>query len=479
MGKERQINESGTIHHSIIKILIIVTALFMVAVICGLFVQEGVLFQKWDIILFPIAALLVAGIIYCIWKVSDSKKIASRTILVGILMIGTAIRTWYVLSVPGIPESSWKLVLQVSWMTAQGDLSWVNAQYFKNFAFFIPFVYYQAGVLSVLPSVWALKFCNLFWILGSNYLLYRIARELTSEKTALVATALYALYPEVTNLAPVLMNGHIATFFFLLALFVMLRCRTKLGFFVAGILFGISNMMRPIVIITMIAVICVMIAIIISNKNRAEKQSLLVSFALLLLGYFFITEGTELLLKTIGIAPFGISNNVPEWKFLLGLDSAGRGLWREEYYYVLGMDDPGLRRKEVGKLIINSWKNGGNPVIFFGGKVFVQWCYYIRSELQCVDHLAWVLNAVILLLVWVMSLLSLRNLKKNDTYTVFQFLMVLIFLGDFLIYLLIEVSPRYRYNTMPIMFILASTALAEWIGKRRKPVRDEIVLSES
>ena len=194
-------------------------------------------------------------------------------------------------------------------------------------------------------------------------------------------------------------------------------------------------------------------------------------------GYLLVTKGTEACLRLAGIAPNGIGNNAPEWKFVLGLDFSGSGSYSDRNGYVLGIADASLRRAEAFRIIRGSLAGSGHPVRFFLKKILGLWTgtagvenalqgYYPTDTLfgritaGAFERIASVCTRAVSPLLWAGAVLSVRPLfaprEKDRPLLVSLFAAA----GLFLIFLLIEAQARYRYAAMPFACLLACPALS-------------------
>ena len=428
------------------------------AVLTGIIVNEAVSFQLTDLILIPVFAAFLAVALYDLLRSETNAKI----VLLLILAIGAGIRLAYILCVPHEPASDWAALYDAARQTVQGDLSWIAENgYFRRWAYQIPYVFYQAAILKMVPSLLALKLVNLVWMTGTILMIYLISRELTSEKPALCAAFLYTVFPEAISYSSELLNSHVATFLLLAGIYALLRSKHWYQGLLAGVLLGLSNLMRPVAIITILALICIAVWRVI---QKPQKRTILQTAAFLLVifaGYFLVMKGTAFLFQAANAAPYGIGNNFPEWKFVLGLNFSGKGGYDKSAEYILQIQDPAVRRAEAISYIKESYRSGGNPIVFFFKKLYIQWCHVNSDGWVLPIRITRPLNFVIYAAVWVLSLLELFRMKEDTVKNNMARFLYIIILGDILVYLLIESASRYRYNTVTFVFLMSSCMLSE------------------
>jgi len=409
--------------------------------------------------------------------------------LAAVLALCFLARLVYVLLIPTEPWSDYGLLYQAARASAAGDFSWAadSAGYFGLWAYQIPFVLYQAGVLKLFGSLWALKALNLCFMTGIDYLLYRIGREFLEENAALCAAGLYALWPGSFQLAPVLTNQHISLFFLLLALALLLREGRWPRLAVAGALLGVADLMRPEGVVILAALFCCVFSLLVDRPEKRRVLSRIGGFALVLAAYFLVKQLCALALSHTAAAPNGIGNGFPEWKFLLGLDPdspfGGYSAKNEWLMEVRSSAERSALSREIIAGYLARWRE--LPALFlrkirelWGGEEDLNWSLYGLPEgFAPLPGLTlgrfrlglrlW--EKGVYLLIWAQALVgSLRLIKSpRRRGSLGAVLCAAVLSVAFLVYLLIEVQTRYRYFVMPFVFLLAAAAL-EGLGKKRK-----------
>ena len=117
--------------------------------------------------------------------------------------------------------------------------------YFTNWAYQIPFVTYEAIILKIFHTTFAIKLLNVLFMMGINVLIYLICREFVSTRAAMVPALMYAVYPAPIFLSSVLTNQHISAFFIFLGLYFQIRFQKMNWSIFAALCLCIGNLMRP------------------------------------------------------------------------------------------------------------------------------------------------------------------------------------------------------------------------------------------
>lgn len=194
-------------------------------------------------------------------------------------------------------------------------------------------------------------------------------------------------------------------------------------------------------------------------------------------GYVLAKKGAELVLLSTGILPNGISNSVPEWKFVLGLDFTGRGTYSDKNLYILDIGDKAARRAATLDIIRNSWADCDHRLGFFLEKLRILW---IRDEgstwtalsgdyavlpplsLKRMDYYFHQLHLAMCVIMWLSGLLAVNKLRSDSKEGSRARLLAVILIGFFLVYLLIEVQPRYRCELMPLLAVISAAGFTKF-----------------
>lgn len=419
-------------------------------------------------------------------------SVRERTALCVILAISFGLRLVFIMAIHTPIESDFKLLFSAAQNLADGDLSWLGYDYFTRWAFQIPFVLYEALLWKLFGSVLVIKLINVFFMLGTNYLIYLISKEFVSGKTALLPTLLYAVYPAPILLSSLLTNQHISLFFILLAVYLILRAKKISEAIFSGLALCVGNLMRPegIIIIISIAVYLLMLLVKRLCFKKAKKplyKSKITLCLIMLVSYFCCSAIAAAVFSVSGLAPNGIGNNRPEWKLVLGLNPLTSGEYSDVYEDILEIEDDELRAEETKNAISASFeKYGGSVVTFLYEKTQKMWgqnetAYWSLSHLNLehsilpgltvgkVQNIIMQFDKAIYICVHVLVLsgavlLAMRRRSQGDRIDI----LYLTWGANYCAYLIIEIQTRYRYFIMPVMFILASIFM-EHILENKSP----------
>ena len=437
----------------------------------------------WGVLWTVQVVLLTAAVVLLLFGTARL-RCSGRTLLLVGMLVSLLLRLTFLLAVNTPPNSDFYVLNQASWMLAQGDLSWTEQVYFQNWGYQIPFVAYQALVLKLIPSNWALKALNLAFMVGSNFLIYKLGRLFVSENAAASAAALYAVYPGAIHMVSVLTNQHIGLFFLLLGLWLLLSRLTWPRMLLAGICLAAANLMRPEEAVVWAAILCCGVCVLVRwpAKERAKRMAL--GLALALAVYVLAQAAAGLALRVSGIAPHGIGNNVPEWKFVVGLDAENEyGDYTMENAHVLTIENDAERERETWRVIRQSFRDCENVPGFFLSKVRAMWAWdesfhwsmgHLKRNAQPVPGVTVDMLMSGMLLVERGVDLGLWGLLAAAAVLVFRrperrekgiaLVSVAVICAFFCVYLLIEVQPRYRYSVIPFLVVLSGGVVQRFLA---------------
>lgn len=434
--------------------------------------------------------LLMVAIAAGVWLLARLPRTArwDRLLLAAALGLCFVLRLVWLLAVRTPPQSDFGLLYNAARQAAAGDFSWTGPEgsYFWRWSYQIPFVLYQAAVWKVVPSLWALKAVNLAFMVGIDALIYAIARRFLTPRAALAPTLLYAIYPASIHMAAVLTNQHIAAFFLLLGVWLLLTGKGWPQMLLVGAAFAIGNLMRPEVVTHLATLLCCAVCLFLRFPCREVGKRLAAGVLAVLVAYGGVSWSVSALITATGAAPYGVTNQIPEWMFVVGLDATGNGGYTERNAHVLAISDGQARRAEAQRVIADSFRQQEDIPGFFLEKAAFMWAeeepFYWSTgfldpaavkfglSVENILHRLETAEKAVYLLVWICLPLTALFLcwgKRREESGAAFFCMIAV-CAAFCVYLLIEVQPRYRYCTMPMLFLLSglsAQALQSWRGR--------------
>lgn len=452
-------------------------ALFFAAVVCVIFAYSCVfqfITEKTAPTEVLIPALLIIFLAAILIILARAFKLPEWVLIAFILLISLITRSFFLLRFGTQPDSDFLLLYVSAQGLAGGDMSFLHDSYFVLWAYQIPFVVFEAGILKLFGAMTALKIINLICMLGISLLIYKLARLFVSSEAAFSFSVLYSLAPEPLLLSSVLTNQHLSLFFLLLGLYIALKERRPAHIFLGGVLIALGDLMRPEGILVIAALLFLYVLRII--KGEDGRKTAFFRLFLLAASFFLLRLLAFIVFHALGLAPFGLDSGCPEWKFILGLDPMQKGSYNETNTAILHITNAAERRKEAFRLISANFTDFGSlasflrdkAAYFYGAFPDSSWAFFgvdtnglllfgqpLKEALRTVFIFDRVLFALASLLSAVAFAVGLKPKAKTPQAAIFCAFLCVFFFGA---YLLIEVQPRYRYFITPFLFIMSAYA---------------------
>lgn len=379
------------------------------------------------------------------------------------------------------PISDFKMMIDAAKAFAVGDYSFKENGYFSAWSYQTGFVVYQGLIVKLFGyHLILMKLINCLWIALTSVLVYMIGKRLLNDVAARGAALIHATYIPLFLYAPVLTNQHIATFFYYLAFFFVVRKEEgRYGKWIyAGIAFALGNVMRPIGIIWLAAIgIWAIVSLFVSAHRQRDRWCHMKRFGTCLIVYLITFYGIAILLTSIGVTDTGLSNNNPYWKFVVGFNEDTKGVYSfEDVKILVGQElDEVLFEKEkaiirerlsippyrLGWLMIDKvesmWGSYESGVFTFPhmlGKDMKRFGREVDNLYLEMIMLEKMIYIPIILLVFYGLIIQLVKAYRSKYRIIYY--MLTMYTG---IHFLIEVSFRYKYGVMGLVFILAGNGI--------------------
>lgn len=412
-----------------------------------------------------LAAFALAAFSACL----AARRLPERALPALVVLAALFVRAPFALLPDAEQVSDFALLYDSAAALAGGDASALSGEYFLHWGYQVPFVLYEALVIRLGGGVGALRVLNLLWTAGASGLVYLFARKFAGPRAGFAAGLLYAVYPGALILAGVLTNQHISLFFCLLGMWLIVErgpfaeggtptSRALYGA-AAGLSLSLAGLMRPESVLALAS--AVVTAAVLLIARRVSLRRLILPLAAVFAAYFALNAAASAAVSASGIAPGGIGNSRPEWKFVIGLDTESGGTYSEANEYILDIADDAERREAAGKAIRASLEGCDDLTGFFWGKVEGLWgsqedLSFVTGGLPMESALVIAERAAFLLAAALAALGCVAALRRRAGAAELMDMCALS--AAFICYLFIEIQPRYRYGTVPFIFILAAGA---------------------
>lgn len=415
---------------------------------------------------FLVVCYLFAVALFVLFLVKFDKM----NFAVKLFLSALAIRLVVAATIQTPPQSDFALLLDASQRLNNGDMSFLDTVYFQKWDYQMGFVFFQSILLKIWNDTDFLRVVNCFFSAGNTLLIYLIAREFASRKSAKIASVLYCFLPFSVFYVTILSNQFSASFFSYLGLYLIIskgKMNEFLKYFIASVLLVISNVLRPESIIPLLSIL---IYLVLSIRKGTCKNCLL-RVSILVSTYFLLKLIIGKLFAITGIAPFGLSNNDPLWKFVLGFDHGSGGVYSDAgNFYATNEEALSLIQDRaftyLHKLLylfsnkINVFWSGSATYWIFGpllesGTYILRVNFPINGLAEFVKDYSFNIS----LAMYVLLLIGMvAFIKKEPCNTKVLIIMSQVFI-TFGVYLLIEVQARYIFHIQLSVFILAALGI--------------------
>ena len=429
----------------------------------GVFSFLGMVFLLYKMYLPAIVVIVLAFLV--------SRKIKVKRFWILLLVVSFLIRLAAIVIFNFPQTTDFKLMYECALKFVNHDFSWNSTAYFMMWPYQSGFVVYEGLLLKLINNIYFLKVLNIIYESLLVVLIYYFSRRFVKDESARVAAILFMIYPYNIYLGTTLANHHIATILSYLGIVFLLSRKKKLYYFiVAGILIGLSNVLRPEGIIIIFSYLLFMIFNL--KKDNFKKEVL--GFLILLVSYGGINLICSNLIILSGVNNDGLKNTNPLWKFVLGFngDSCGYYDSNDEIYIndkekELEIIKERLNPSNVGRLVLCKTNR-----MWLSNKIDVKdssydKAYYIGNIKIKFNDLANVVsltNHYIFLFVMVMMILGVFRNRKDIINNESLFFLIMVVVAYF-VFLLIEIQPRYLYLIHPSIFILSAYGIEEVMKK--------------
>lgn len=465
-----ELDESNQKLNIIPKLILIIFALYILFLIIlnsYVVLENGAL--KYIVIVAPI-------FVACIF-IANKLCVSPKVFLIGIFILAVITKAITVIITNTQPVSDFKMFYDCAVALQNGDKGWSKWTYFRDWAYQTgPITYYAILIKIFGTGLLPLKICNCIFMAGTNTLIYLIAKKITNESAARSAALLYLFYPAPYFLAPVLTNQHFAAFMFFAAVYILMV--DKFNFAIRGLLGGmiaaIGNAVRPLGLVIIVALIVWGIIELI----RTKKIIVIGLTVIMIITYYTSSWGISSYMIHKDISPYGLANNFPLWKFVVGLNEKSSGQYNlEDQSNIFYIEDINQRDKIAKETIKERLSIGPKRMAMFlikkqavmwASMDTLRWGFYVYKDKILVPPEGFgVIEYRVLktekmyyfttLLGLALGLIGLVKRKKNIA-SLAQYI-ILILMAYYFVHLLIEVQVRYRYFAMILVFILFAYGL--------------------
>lgn len=364
-----------------------------------------------------------------------------------------------------------------------------SGNYFRDWAYQTGFVLYEAIILKIWNSIWALKIMNCLFSAGINVLIYQIAKLMWGgEREAQLVSILYLIFPFSLLHTGILSNSHISAFFLFLGVYFLIQNKyekSKINIVMSAFCVAIGNIMRPDAIIFLVSFIVLIVFQILSNVSWKNVKNSCIKLIIFLGVYGGIVSFASGIIQFSEINSEGLKNADPLYKFSVGFDYETKGGYSKKTLELIrerSEEFGDLKKAEISiiKERINFSLEFFDLLVqkignFWWGSGWIVWnnldwqnIFLIKASININYSIFWFITILI-----VLALKRLYLLSKEDKRV---FFMPFVIFSSFCVYLLIEIQERYTYLPQIAFFITAAGGIGvieeKWknIGRYRDNV---------
>lgn len=469
-----------------------------------------------QILISPI--VLLAYFAIYIWS---KKYILKNNLLCGTLIFCVSLSIYAIwgLLVKTQPVSDYSVLIHGAHSVIDGTfrkLTFDKTNYFYFYNYQIGYVMLLSLIMKISgENIIVIKLLEIVVLSATNLLIYLILKNIYSSKISFIATMIYASLAFNIAGSSVINNQHYEMFFIIIGLYFLTILKKWYSVICCCLCFGVAMIIRQSALIVLFALIAFLLVQLIFNNGKEWGISLL-SIILIILTFFSVTNIFDFSMKTLNIVPnSAIHGNLTYFKFVLGINHSGifnnktESPEKTQVYFDLKNDnfDYQLYNQQCKEYLIDKYTNQTREtmhiicqkMIFFSGSPDNQ-IEFSTDNTQYTEIMGLIGNSqyfLILLSCLVFVILSLRFRNKFyneagvplcfsdsgymprpvETYKgkkIFlqtkNFLLMryknkanifcmIGFILFFIVHLIIEAQPRYRYEQYLFLTVIASQLL--------------------
>lgn len=359
------------------------------------------------------------------------------------------------------PESDFAITYELGKLIAHTPVrEWGRAldaygtSYNDLWAVHMPFVVYQSILLKITDSAVILRLANALFSFGSCFFITRLARVLGGDRAGRAALTFTAFNPTVIFFVPVLTNQHASQFFFVLALWAFMGGGIKNEYvraWLTGFCVGVSQLLRPeILVVVIAAAICTAYSCIRSG-NAAKKLTV---FAAGMCVFLAVIAAMNTFLTSVDAVHRNIYSGNLNYKIMVGLNPDTNGSWSASDSGLEGNNEAintvikSRLRQNPLKLVPRLY---GKSVYQLGSYVY-SWSF--RSECEWVSQLVMRRGGTALMLI-VCAMAAWNMLFRSREDFISLYMTTAVFAA---VYAVIEVQSRYNFMMIPVLILLAAVS---------------------
>jgi 4-amino-4-deoxy-L-arabinose transferase-like glycosyltransferase len=401
------------------------------------------------------------------------------------LSLGFSIRIVWILWNPAPPASDFLFMYNAALNAVSGDFSFAQSAYYTSFPYQLGFTMYEASIIRLFGNpLFVFKLLNVLFSMGTAIVIYYCASRTFHENCGRISTLIYIFYVPNIIMCSVLTNQHLSTFLFLLGFLLLKRWDSNVHWLLAGLLLGLGNLMRPIGIVYLAAIVLFFLLEQWWQQQASSKRQRGIAATKLagVIAVFYLVQSlASVSLISAGVTQNSLSGGDRYWKFMVGLNAGTNGSWSlddaryaNQYPFGEARDHAELTR------IKERLENKPKVAALMGRKLVLMWGSADSSafwSLQGTDRGDWerLLNKwerTLYVLMCAFGLAAMMALWRSGQHRDHLLYLILLLLYA-AVHLLIENQTRYRLDLIPGLILLQSYGVYHgyvWVRKLQFPL---------
>lgn len=446
---------------------------------------------KRSLFVFVLVTILIIAGCWLLAVLPDQKT--TNYLVLGVLLVAFALlMIAWIYSTPAKQTSDyhtfWKYGQQA---VAGGPIYYHDNNYFAKWAYQTGFLTYVMAVIKLFgANIRSIQLLNVLWQILSLLLTYVLAQKLFHQVAiSRISLFLLGINWEWLALNNRVTNQYIATVFFLLTWLLLLDKKTS-SWILAGVTLAIGNMLRPLSLVFIAAIIVFALIYRFFNTTNNWRQGCLRLGGLLLV-YLVITLSCGALIKQSGLNEYGLSNRDTEWKFVIGLNYPSTGSYSQPLVKEFNLKDTRKtmlkQEKQVTQRHIKYLNQHHLWLKLFIKKFFIVWSNpsnTLNFSLFAKNHSLKTVNQVnlwayaITVVEILLTLLGAIVLAFKKYHSGFNLLLLTLF-AYAAAQVIIEVQGRYRIEFVPLLVIIAAVGFTQLVAKKKPKTNNFEVVGDT
>lgn len=421
--------------------------------------------------MLPVLLALIILIMVISLMALFSKRGPDQSFPLCLILISFLIRLICILLIKTPITSDYEQVYNASVEFSKGIYDFNQTDYFHYYGHQTGLVIFNGTLLKIWNNPFFLELVNCLFSVGTNFILYLIAKKVLTPSVSKFAALCYAVYPFSALLNTLLSNHIVSTFFSTMSIWLFIQSsEVQRGKRWAPLILSILSLSVAYAIKTDVVIILggflLMFLIRFIFLDRSQRRSIVLQTMAFVFGFLFMTNSFSFLVKTSGINPSGLKMKDPFRFMVFGLnrETDGHINQADKDLILQKMNEENISLSDSEKEIIFDrlqmplkefvglfiakmvclWKGGGvsysmeylepiHPFLCKTVELFNAFMFYFL--------LAGMLIGIFI------------RIKRKNFYPIMLFCFILfVFI---LFYLLLEVQSRYTYTVLVPIVILS------------------------